>query len=152
LRGEFQRREQIWLGKTSDWLSISWYNGMAWRMDRISEGPFLQRFVLFFRMNFFWNLKKMIYLFIVHWCFACMCFCVKMSDLGVTDSCELPCGYWDLNPGPLEELPVPSTAEPSLQSQVFAFFELLVIALTPVAAEKRPDENMSMCLPQQWLF
>ena len=28
------------------------------------------------------------------------CMSVNMSDLGVTDSCELPCGYWDLNPSP----------------------------------------------------
>jgi hypothetical protein len=30
--------------------------------------------------------------------------CVRVSDLGVTDSCELPYGCWDLNLGPLEEL------------------------------------------------
>jgi hypothetical protein len=35
---------------------------------------------------------------------------------GVTDSCELLCGLWELNPGPLEEQPVVLTAEPSLQS------------------------------------
>jgi hypothetical protein len=39
----------------------------------------------------------------VHWCFACMCVCVKVSDLGATDRCELPCGCWDLNLGPLKE-------------------------------------------------
>ena len=32
--------------------------------------------------------------------------CVRMSDPGVTDSCELPCGCWGLNPGPLEGQPV----------------------------------------------
>ena len=25
---------------------------------------------------------------------------------GITDSCEPPCGRWELNPGPLEEQPV----------------------------------------------
>ena len=36
---------------------------------------------------------------------------------GVTDSCELPCGYWELNPGPLEEQPVLLTTEPSPQPE-----------------------------------
>jgi len=43
--------------------------------------------------------------------------CVRMTDpleLGVTDSCELPYGSWELNSGPLEEQPLLLTAEPSL--------------------------------------
>jgi len=35
-------------------------------------------------------------------------------------SYKLPCGYWDLNPGP-EQL-VPLTAEPSFQPHIFGFF------------------------------
>jgi len=35
----------------------------------------------------------------------------------ITDGCEPPCGYWELNSGPLEEQSVLLTAEPSLQSQ-----------------------------------
>ena len=34
---------------------------------------------------------------------------------GVTDGCELPCGCWESNPGPLEEQPVLLTTEPALQ-------------------------------------
>jgi hypothetical protein len=34
--------------------------------------------------------------------FACTCVCVRVSDLRV-NSCELPRGYWELNPDPLEE-------------------------------------------------
>jgi hypothetical protein len=34
---------------------------------------------------------------------------------GVTDGCEPPCDCCELNPGPLEEQPGLSTAEPSLQ-------------------------------------
>lgn len=34
---------------------------------------------------------------------------------GVTGRCELPCGFWVLNLGPLEEQPMFSTAELSLQ-------------------------------------
>ena len=33
----------------------------------------------------------------------------------ITDSCEPPCGCWELSSGPLEEQSVLLTAEPSLQ-------------------------------------
>ena len=33
---------------------------------------------------------------------------------GVTNGCEPPRGYWESNPGPLEEQPVLLTTEPSL--------------------------------------
>lgn len=38
--------------------------------------------------------------------------CVRVSDLprtGITDSCELTGGYWELNPSPLELQPVLSS-------------------------------------------
>lgn len=50
------------------------------------------------------------------WLSACMCEGVISTETGVKGSYELPCGYWDLNSGPLEEL-VLQTAEPSLQPQ-----------------------------------
>jgi hypothetical protein len=31
------------------------------------------------------------------------------------DGCEPPCGYWELNSGPVEEQSVPLTTKPSLQ-------------------------------------
>jgi len=34
---------------------------------------------------------------------ACMYVNVGSTRTGVTDSCELPCGCWDSNSGPLEE-------------------------------------------------
>jgi hypothetical protein len=37
----------------------------------------------------------------------------------VIDTCELPCGFSELNPGPLEEQPVLLTAESSLQPNTF---------------------------------
>jgi E3 ubiquitin-protein ligase NEDD4 len=40
---------------------------------------------------------------------------VKSPGTGVTDSCELPCGFWELNLGPLEKQQVLLTAEPTLQ-------------------------------------
>jgi hypothetical protein len=60
----------------------------------------------------------MIYLFLfyVHWCFACMRV-LDSLELNLTDSCELPCGCWELNPDPLEEQAVLTTTESSLQPQ-----------------------------------
>jgi hypothetical protein len=46
---------------------------------------------------------------------VCLCKGVGSPGTGVIDGCEQPYGYWDLNPGPLEEQPVLLTAEPSLQ-------------------------------------
>ena len=37
---------------------------------------------------------------------VCLCEDVGYSRTGVTDSCEPPCGCWNLNPGPLEEQPM----------------------------------------------
>jgi hypothetical protein len=34
---------------------------------------------------------------------VCLCEGVRSSGTGVTDRCELPCGCWELNLGPLKE-------------------------------------------------
>jgi hypothetical protein len=42
-----------------------------------------------------------LFLFYMHWCFACMYVCVRVLDFlqtEVTDSCKLPCEFWELNP------------------------------------------------------
>ena len=49
-------------------------------------------------------------LFYVHWCEG-----VRTPGTGSSDSCELPCGCWELNPGPQEEQSVLLTTDPSLQ-------------------------------------
>lgn len=41
------------------------------------------------------------------------CTCVRVSEIGVTDCCEPPCGCWESNPSPLEEQSVLPSAEPS---------------------------------------
>jgi hypothetical protein len=47
----------------------------------------------------------------------------RASDL-ITNGCEPPCDYWDLNSGPLEEQLVLLTTEPSLQPPpLFSFLE-----------------------------
>jgi hypothetical protein len=75
-----------------------------------------------FLISSFFFLKKdlFVYLFIYTFCalvfclHVCLCKGVRSSGTGVTDRCELPCGCWELNLGPLEEQPVLLTAEPSL--------------------------------------
>ena len=47
--------------------------------------------------------------------YICLCEGVGSPGTGATDNCELPCGYWELNLGPLEEQPVLLTAKLSLQ-------------------------------------
>jgi hypothetical protein len=34
---------------------------------------------------------------------VCLCECTGSSGMGVIGSCELSCGFWELNLGPLEE-------------------------------------------------
>ena len=46
---------------------------------------------------------------------------IRSPGIGVTDSGELPCGCWELSPGPLEEQPVLLTTEPSLQCPCLSF-------------------------------
>ena len=47
---------------------------------------------------------------------------IRFPETGVTDRCEMPCGYWALNASPLEEQPVLLTAEPSLQPPSYFSF------------------------------
>ena len=52
---------------------------------------------------------------------------VESPGTGVTDSCELPCGWWALNLGRLEGQLVLLTCEPSLQplAPLFCLFEIM---------------------------
>ena len=43
---------------------------------------------------------------------VCLCEGIRSLGTGVTDSCELLCGCWELNLSPLEEQPVLLTVEP----------------------------------------
>lgn len=65
-------------------------------------------------LHFF--LKIYLPLFYKHWYFACLYACEfdRSPGSGVTGSCELPCEYWILNPGPPEVQPVLLPAELSL--------------------------------------
>lgn len=43
---------------------------------------------------------------------------VGSPGTGVTDGCQLPCGFWESNPDPQKEQPVLLTAGPSLHPVV----------------------------------
>ena len=57
----------------------------------------------------------------MHWCEG-----IRSPGTGVTDSCELPCGCWELNLCPLGEQPALLTSEPSLQPLV-SFLKCVLI-------------------------
>ena len=46
---------------------------------------------------------------------------IRSPETGITDRCELPHGYWELNSGPLEEQPVLLIFESSLQPSASHF-------------------------------
>ena len=74
---------------------------------RLQQGSNI-RFVLSF-------LFLQIYLCALVFClYVYLCEGVRSSLTGVTDSCELPRGYQELNWGPLEEQPVLLNTEPSV--------------------------------------
>jgi hypothetical protein len=50
----------------------------------------------------------------------------RVSGL-ITNGCELPCGCWDLNSGPLEEQLVLLTTEPSLQPHNILLIEHITL-------------------------
>ena len=52
----------------------------------------------------------------MHWCLG-----VQFPGTGVTDSCEMTYGCWELNLGPLEEQLVFLTVEPPLQLAIPVF-------------------------------
>ena len=93
---------RILLGHASD-------TGDDFPISLLSQGAFFLMIHIYLFILFY---------FYVHWCFACLHVCMKLSDAlknGVADSCELPCGYRVLNQGPMEEQPVLLTSVPSLQ-------------------------------------
>jgi len=65
------------------------------------------------------KIKGFFCLFIMYTSYSFLSACVpagqKMTPDLIIDDCELLCGCWELNSGPLEEQSVLLTAEPSLQ-------------------------------------
>ena len=68
-----------------------------------------------------------LWVFCLHVCVCTVCpqrsdESIRFPGTGVTDSCELPCGCWESNPGPLQEQSVRVTTENSLKSSHPAFY------------------------------
>ena len=70
---------------------------------------------------------------------------VRSSGTGVTDSCELSCECWELNPGPPEEQPVLLTIELSL---VLAYF----LGMPVCIVQKYTYLMDSYCLQIRYLY
>jgi hypothetical protein len=57
--------------------------------------------------------KKVIYFYFM--CIGVLPACIESPGTRVVDSCEMPCGCWELNLGSLKEQPMLLTVEPSFQ-------------------------------------
>jgi hypothetical protein len=57
-----------------------------------------------------------------------VCEGVKNPGTGATDKCELPCGCWELNPGPLEEQPMFLTTDSSSPQNKWVLLKKLLTA------------------------
>ena len=86
---------------------------------------------------------RLIYLFYVYKCSICIDnFMPEEASEPTINGCEPPCGYWELNSGPLEEQPVRLTSEPSVQPQNWVFMFCLEMDLVHArcsAAEPHPN-------------
>ena len=67
--------------------------------------------------------------------------------IGVTASCELPCGRWELNPSPLQEQPLLLPTEPSCSPLdiplVYTVLHLFDVRLTQDCFPDSPKSIMS---------
>lgn len=77
------------------------------------------RFCIFVTKQFFQEPILKIFIFIlcelVFFLHVCLCEVVGSLGTDVTVSCEPPCRLWELNLGPLDEMSVILTTEPSFQ-------------------------------------
>jgi len=56
------------------------------------------------------------------WCMQRLQSDTELPGTGVTDGCEPPCGFWELNPSPLQEQQVLLISKPSLQPHLISSF------------------------------
>ena len=75
------------------------------RITDMNQNNLLQNTVMTIFLNFLFFFKLY-----VNWCEG-----IRSPGTGVTDSCKLPCGCWELNPGSLEEQAVSLTFKTSPQ-------------------------------------
>ena len=62
--------------------------------------------------------------------------CLKKASVPPVDSCEPPCGGWELNSRPLEEQPMFSTAEPSHQPTNLYYLSCSIFGNLGIPIEK----------------
>jgi hypothetical protein len=88
----------------------------------------------------------------VFWLHICLCDGARSPGTGVTDRCELLCGCWELNPGPLEGQLVCLTAGPSLQPMWYQFLSEAGSSVSEFISPKQlflpttPEEGPQGCL------
>lgn len=122
------------------WVFAVWYTVISC----IQVVSFPDDFLCYWSLIYLWNLFS----FIVFWYFASMYVYVRVSDLGVTGSCQLPCGCWHLNNGVSSVQP---TGEPSFQPYywsllwtVLAYLEMLWLAISKYyTLQQSLDPNQS---------
>jgi hypothetical protein len=89
----------------------------------LNSGPLEEQLVLLTAEPSLQPLFLKINLFIL--CIWVHCHCLQTHQKraldSITDGCEPPCGFWEMNSGPLEEQPVFWTAEPTLQPPILFF-------------------------------
>lgn len=74
--------------------------------------------------------------------YTCTYACMPATQKGtldfIIDGSELPCGFWELNLGPLKEQLILLTSEPSLQPLLWYFLKL--------KANSHTNETMCLCI------
>jgi hypothetical protein len=60
----------------------------------------------------------------------------------ITDGCEPPCGFWELNSGPLDEQSGLLTAEPSLEPHEFSIDVQCVQVLAEPEGAGSPEDGV----------
>jgi hypothetical protein len=106
------------------WVSAFWLKGIRsgehCSMDIANRWVGQEVYLVFcfcFLFSFFLRFIYLLYVYTV----AVFRYSRRGYQIFVTDGCEPPCGYWDLNSGPLEEQSVLLTTEPSHQPLFFVF-------------------------------
>jgi hypothetical protein len=90
---------------------------------------------------------------VIHWSYL-QTYQKKASDL-ITGGCELPCGCWDLNSGPLEGQSVLLPAESSLQSANLVLKAAMILVYNNHSIKSRPvvavkDMHVVKHRPMAW--
>ena len=79
----------------------------SWDKTVISKFSLLKKFCLFYFQLTCRHVSSL--------CMCVMCEGVSSPGVGIKDGCELPCGFWEPKPNPLQEQQVFLTVEPAIQ-------------------------------------